>query len=448
MRRLLSILFLPTLAMAQAPLLTVQPVYPTSGPDTRSRVEYSIVPAKGVSAAWIEVWDRPKLLMRTSVDVSEHGQILMPDYEKVDNPDALRIAVYDPQAPLSNIDSFEGPAVVHGDTVSETVIGVGEPRYWETPDVYGAVAQRVVAGADKTELIVMGHGFSSKTQVLLVDERFEYTQSGHDGRFAHTVRDTLNTQFVDMCRLRVKLPSGDLLRPAHLQLYVTNEIAEDDLEHNGTSLGDRAESLYVAGPDSPVIEKVGPVVPGKSAEERTITLWGKNFAPRLVVHLGRDPDSSGSWRLDTEVVSATELRVRFEHDLTHANLLWVADDDDETRVSEPAEFHPAPSASHQLNPQAAIICSVDPYPFEMLQPNSPKFLPLRVRGYHFRPDDKVVVVKNEYSKYDIRLKTKFVSAEELLAWFPRDLWRVHKITFRLVVRTGGKYYDTEISSTD
>src|SRR5437588_7278670 len=151
--RLLSILFLPTLAMAQAPLLTVQPVYPTSGPDTRSRVEYSIVPAKGVSAAWIEIWDRPKLIIRTSVEVSEHGQILMPDYNKVDNPDALRIAIYDPHAPRSNIDSFAGPAVEYGDTVSETMIGVSEPQYWKTPDLYGAVAQRVVAGTDKTELI-------------------------------------------------------------------------------------------------------------------------------------------------------------------------------------------------------------------------------------------------------------------------------------------------------
>ena len=179
-----------------------------------------------------------------------------------------------------------------------------------------------------------------------------------------------------------------------------------------------------------------------------MTLWGKNFTPRLVVHLGRDPGSFGSWRLDTDVISSTDLRVRFEHDLKHANLLWVADDDDETRVSDPAEFHPASSALHQLNPEAAIICSVDPYPFDMLQPNSPKFLPLRVRGYYFRPDDKIVVVTDAYSKDDIRLKTKFVSAEELLAWFPRDLWRVHKITFRLLVRAGGKYYDTEIPSPD
>jgi hypothetical protein len=446
-RRLLSIFFLPTLAMAQAPLLTIQPMYPTSGPDTRDRLEYSIVPTKGVSAAWIEVWDRPKLLMRTSAEVSEHGQILMPDYEKPENPDALRIAVYDPQAPRYNIDSFEAPAVVHGDTVSETVIGVSEPQYWETPDLYGAVAQRVAAGTDKTELIVMGHGFSSKTQVLLVDEHFEDTQPGHSGRFAHTVLDTLNTQFVDMCRLRIALPGADLLRPAHLQLYVTNSIAEDVLEQDGTSLGDRAESLYLAKPDSPVIEKVGPVVSGKSAEERTMTLWGKNFTPQLAVHLGRDPGSLDSWRLDTAVLSPTELQVRFEGNLTHANLLWVADDEDETRVSEPAEFHPAPSASRKAEPETAIICSVTPYPFEMLQPNSPKVRRLQVRGYHFRPDDEVVV-KTEYGKGDVRLKTTFVSAEELLAWFPRDLWRVHKITFRLVVRAGAKYYYTEIPSTD
>lgn len=49
---------------------------------------------------------------------------------------------------------------------------------------------------------------------------------------------------------------------------------------------------------------------------------------------------------------------------------------------------------------------------------------------------------------DIKLRTAFVSDQERTAWLPRELWRVHKITFRLVVQKGGKYYATEVPDTD
>lgn len=450
MRGLLAIIFIPLMALAQAPQLTVQPVYPTSGPDTRNRIDYSIMPAKSVTAAWIEVWDRPKLLYRTRVEVSEHGHILMPDYEEPDDLEALKIAIYDPQV-LSYCIDFCGddPGPSHGETVSETVIGVSDPQYWDRPELDGAIAQRIASGVAPPELLVMGHGFSSETGVLLVEERFQGDL--HDGTFVHTVLAPLHAEFVDMCRLRVTLPSGDVLQPAHLYLYATDQVADDSagLNRSGSSLGDRAVSLYVAKADSPVIEKVGPVREGNSANERIVTVWGRNFSARVTAHLGRDPNSFSSSRIDTEVVSPTELQLRFDGDPRFAPQpwLWLLDDDDETGVSEPVELGPEANGSLKRDPEPGLICSVDPYPFEPLQPSAPKFVELRVRGYHFRPDD-TVVVRGEHSGDDVKLNTTFVSKEELLASFPRDLWREHKISFRLLVRAGGRYYDAEMPDTD
>ena len=54
-----------------------------------------------------------------------------------------------------------------------------------------------------------------------------------------------------------------------------------------------------------------------------VTLWGKNFNPHLMAHLGRDPDSFASWRIDTEVVFPIELQMRFQERFDFLSILSI-----------------------------------------------------------------------------------------------------------------------------
>lgn len=74
----LSLLLLVSaaLAEAQSPNLSIKPVYlPAGEADTRFRIDYSIIPLVGVSAAWIEIWDRPKLIWRGAASRSKRKAI-------------------------------------------------------------------------------------------------------------------------------------------------------------------------------------------------------------------------------------------------------------------------------------------------------------------------------------------------------------------------------------
>jgi hypothetical protein len=57
---------------------------------------------------------------------------------------------------------------------------------------------------------------------------------------------------------------------------------------------------------------------------------------------------------------------------------------------------------------------------------------LTVHGENFAPGESVLADNGEK---EVKLKTLYVSPQELRAWLPRDLWRDHRLRFRLVVRT-------------
>ena len=69
-------------------------------------VIYHIPDIHGISAAWLEVWDRPKRLFRTAVPVKSDGQILWePDEACPATPETLGLAIYDAELPEFCIDN-------------------------------------------------------------------------------------------------------------------------------------------------------------------------------------------------------------------------------------------------------------------------------------------------------------------------------------------------------
>jgi hypothetical protein len=47
-----------------------------------------------------------------------------------------------------------------------------------------------------------------------------------------------------------------------------------------------------------------------------------------------------------------------------------------------------------------------------------------------------------------KLKTVFVSPEELRAWLPQGMWRTHRLSFRFVVQTEKRKSAVEIQAPE
>ena len=73
------------------------------------RLIYHVPSVDGISAAWLEVWDRPKRLFRTPVPVKIDGQIIWdPDDPYPTTPEMLSLAIYDAELPEFCIDTWRG----------------------------------------------------------------------------------------------------------------------------------------------------------------------------------------------------------------------------------------------------------------------------------------------------------------------------------------------------
>jgi hypothetical protein len=59
---------------------------------------------------------------------------------------------------------------------------------------------------------------------------------------------------------------------------------------------------------------------------------------------------------------------------------------------------------------------------------------LKVYGENFKDGD-TVIAENGESHGNGKLKTDFVSQQQLNAWLPREMWRNHRLSFRMVTQT-------------
>ena len=77
----------------------------------------------------------------------------------------------------------------------------------------------------------------------------------------------------------------------------------------------------------------------------------------------------------------------------------------------------------------------------MMDFQSPQFLALEISGDNFRPND-VVAFDNKVSDRT-SLKKQYVSSHHLRAWLPRQSWRKHRVSFRLIVQTSAGFCAAE-----
>jgi hypothetical protein len=114
--------------------------------------------------------------------------------------------------------------------------------------------------------------------------------------------------------------------------------------------------------------------------------------------------------------------------------LWVRNGDDQ-HVSDPQTLTLLPTPEFRLaGAKRPSITSVSPYPVPLMDERSSTGISLKVYGENFKNGD-TVIAENGESQGDGKLRTEFVSLQQLNAWLPREMWRSHRLSFRLITQT-------------
>jgi hypothetical protein len=92
------------------------------------------------------------------------------------------------------------------------------------------------------------------------------------------------------------------------------------------------------------------------------------------------------------------------------------------------------------------ISSTSLYPIPLMDYRSPALTPLKLYGENFKEGD-VVLLDNGFL-HDIKLKSRFVSPQEIDTWLPRELWRHHRMSYRLVAMTPNGTCATELRDSE
>jgi hypothetical protein len=339
---------------------------------------------------------------------------------------------------------------------SNLVVGIGpdgDPPYPELQ----MQSVRVLAGSGGLETVLKGI-YLNPADRLLVAELDPVKPTYNHLQF-------LPFEFIDLWHLKVAVPSFLLQQPRILVFSVMLP-AEDGREQgpvfDSTFKGwlpgpssDYEASLVVAQPQSPAIERLEPKELRADADEfqsTSETEAQQSFSDEHGVHVrvrghGFDHDSQVSTgadpfsgqRLPTEFVSPHELRFwlessKFKGLAGYTAIVWVTNQNESCAISNPVPFSILPAAGVPLPLQGGDILFTEPYPIPLIRQDAPKEMEFIVRGKNFRPN-VTVVASNDGGGVSTNLKTLFVSPEELHAWLPQAMWRIHRLSFRFVVQT-------------
>jgi hypothetical protein len=407
----------------------------TTLPDSGAAAQplrYFISSTQGVKGAWIEVWDRPKRLSHQAVPIQREGEARCIGCEDAEQtPEELYISIFDPEMVLLCIDYCSGPPG-HGEYVSQLLAGKKpfvdsdesvEPAYLlEDPELNGPPI-RVVEGTEDTTVLLSGENLISSSRV--------YFMIG-DGASPESKasRNYLYSRTIDLRHVEVTMPSDLADKPGLFTAY-----AKDSWEGRPV-VGDRTgQKIIVVGKDSPVVDSVEPHALSCCSSAATLVVRGSGFTQDSEVQFGDDI----SLREEVTFVSPRELHVLIPGDrLTDSSGLYaratpvmLSVTNDPLHFSAPVAVSVLPSAKFKRQPLTAVINAIAPYPVPMMDYHSPRFIILEIKGDNFRPNDVVAYGNGDRT----RLKTQYVSSHHLRAWLPRELWRKHLLSFRLVVET-------------
>lgn len=417
---------------------------------------YSIPQPERVRKAWIEVRDRPLLIASKPVTVQASGTLdwdwdrsALNDYEQPD--DNLQVSIWDVNGETITCDVNAVMTSQPGGIVSWATVGARQ-QFTPSPRLNSSWL-RAAQGSPAITFNVTGLDLSPGTKF--------HVDTSQGGRCN---QQSLHAQVMDLAHARITL-GADCLQKAGI-LLVTTEGGLDE-----------AATVHVASRTSPKLSSVSPSsLPDDLRQDKLrLVLRGRGFNEDSVVYAGYYPDA-GDYQtdqiwLETEYVSSTELRVHV--DPVHAgddtvaqppgeNLhLWVKGNEEKLELSQPLDVslrptgRPLPSGRlsesdfRRWKPKTAIITSVSPFPIRLMNEHSPKELEVTIRGERFSPEDKVSFSFGSDANDDKEVRSEYLSPTALRAWLPRQFWRKHALSYRLVVETtAGQVYTRQVNERD
>jgi hypothetical protein len=411
---------------------------------------YSLAHAESVREAWIEMLDRPMLLGKKSVPVQASGTL---DWEWDRSPlnfyeqpeDNLELSIWDPNGETITCD-INGVMTAHpGGLVSSTTVGA-RGRLAPYPRLNPSFV-RAAQGGEAITFDVTGGDLGPRTKFQV--------RAPRGGRCDN---QSMHAEVLDFAHARVTVAADCLVRPGILLVSTDGD-------------EERAASVHVASRTSPVLLRVSPshIPENMRQDQLRLVLRGAGFNEESIVYAGYNPDagdySTDQLSLETEYVSPTELRVRVYanqagDDTVGAKVLsgdslriWVKGKEEKFQLSEAYDVTLRPPATHDislplaglvfrpLRPTTAVVTSVSPFPIRLMNDRSPGELEVTIHGENFVPEDKVRFSFGGQTTNDREVRSEYVSATQLRAWIPRQLWRKHQLTYRLVVqaKSGQRY---------
>ena len=396
-------------------------------------LRYFISSTQGVKGAWMEGWDRPKQLSRQAVSVQREGEASCAGCQDAEQtPQELYISIFDPEVVSICIDYCDPGALANGEYVSQLLAGKQpvedsdesvEPAYllnW--PELTGSPV-RIVEGTESTSVVLSGEDLISSSRVYLVIAEDASPKS-------KASRNYLYSRTIDLRHVEVIMPSDLSDKPGVFTAY-----AKDSWEGNQADASGTGQKIIVVSKDSPVIDSVEPQALSCCGSDASVVLRGSGFSQHSEVKFADDTYREH----EVKLVSSNELHVVIPAEeledpsgqYARATPVMLSVSNDPLHFSAPVAVRVAPSAKFKRQPLTAVINAITPYPVPMMDYHSPRFLILEINGDNFRPNDFVVYGNGDRT----RLKTQYVSAHHFRAWLPRELWRKHLLSFRLVVET-------------
>jgi hypothetical protein len=411
---------------------------------------YSVAHPESVREAWIEIQDRPMLLGKKSVPVQASGSL---DWEWDRSPlnfyeqpeDNLELSIWDPNGETITCDIDLVMTAHPGGLVSSATVGAREKL---AP--YPRLDPSFVRAAQGGEAIT----FDVAGQDLGPGTKFQ-VQAPRGGRCDNR---SMHAEVLDFAHARVTLAADCLMRPGIL--LVSADGGEE-----------RAVSVHVASRTSPVLLRVSPshIPENMRQDQLRLVLRGGGFTEETTVYAGYNPDAldhmTDQLSLATDYISPTELRVHVDayraedHEVGEGVApdeklrIWVKGKEEKFQLSEPYDVKLRPVLTHgisfppeglvlrPLRPKTAVVTSVSPFPIKLMNERSPSELRVTIHGENFVPEDKVRFSFGGQTTNDREVRSEYISSTQLRAWIPRQLWRKHQVSYRLVVeaKSGQRY---------
>jgi hypothetical protein len=388
-------------------------------------VIYQLSEPKNFSNVQIEVWDRPKLLFQTQVPVRSRGQIVWtPKEEPADTPYALWLRVEDPQHPNDSNDS-------------RVLIGTNGPvEGGPVPELARYQTIKLDEGAESPIVTAEGKDLGEHNVRILLFEQ--------ESPQIWIAREFLPAALTDLRHISVQIPAGYLSKPTALRLGAVR-VGDESLFHLGTQEGSVGPSMNirVMSKDRPVFSGMEPSAASTGNQAgATLRILGSGFTTESQVLVSEGGGIDFASALKPLFLSSSELQVTVRDDQLRTGSstadadfqLWVRNGDDQ-HVSDPQTLTLLPTPEFPLaGTRRPSITSVSPYPVPLMdQPGSTGIF-VKVYGENFKDGD-TVIGENGESHGNGKLRTEFVSQQQLNAWLPREMWRNHRLSVRLVTQT-------------